>query len=251
MRRIAAGLVVSLLPLTLLSIPADAPDPVKTLRAQVVPGRGVTISVVTRVTADGEHFATLRTTRVAGFRKGGLVETEDSNTSDSPVRSEMLDEDVLNPTRLIKAKGAYYSSGGETARKLPKGKKWLRSPWPENSPMDVTLDLLEPRTLQVLLATASSISPRAAKGTIYTSQIPGQPLGGEFERGEKVRWALWFDARARVTRLTTAASQQTNDDYELGLASDMRFTGWGAKVTIKPPPKDLVVNAEDLPETYD
>ncbi|MEU4408411.1 hypothetical protein AB0F88_28155 [Streptosporangium sp. NPDC023963] len=125
----------------------------------------------------------------------------------------------------------------------------MRSRWPESSPADVTVDLLHPGTLRALLATASSVGPRAAKGTVRTSKIPGLPFGGlPSERGEKVAWALWFDAKGRVTRLTTTTSQQTNDDYELGLSSDLRFTGWGARVTIEPPPEDLVVEAEDLPE---
>ncbi|GAA4225158.1 hypothetical protein FHR32_003320 [Streptosporangium album] len=116
---------------------------------------------------------------------------------------------------------------------------------------DSTVDLFESGTLRALLATASSIGPRAAKGTIYTSKIPGRPFGGRPGRGEKVAWALWFDAKGRVTRLTTTTSQRTNDNYELGLSSDLRFTGWGAQVTIEPPPEDLVIEAEDLPEPDD
>ncbi|MEU0483452.1 hypothetical protein ABZ260_30220 [Streptosporangium sp. NPDC006013] len=250
MRRITTGLVVSLLLLTPLPARADAPDPIKALRAQVVPGRGVTVSAVTRMLADGKHMFTSRTTRVAGFRKGGLVETDDISTLSSPIRSEIpeLDSSFLFPELLIKVDGAYYTSGGELIGTLPLGKQWVRSRWFESSPMDVTVDLLEPGTLRALLATASSVGPRTAKGTIYASKIPGQPLGGGLGRDEKVAWALWFDAKGRVTRLTTTTSQQTNDNYELGIRSDLRFTGWGTKVTIEPPPEDLVIDAEDLPE---
>ncbi|MEV4378650.1 hypothetical protein [Streptosporangium sp. NPDC049644] len=251
MRRIIAGLVVSLLLLTPLPARADALDPIKTLRAQIVPGRGVTISVATRVSADGKHIFTSRTTRVAGFRKGGLVETDDISTFYSPIRSEIseiLEAETLFPTLLIKVEGAYYTSGGELIGKLPLDKKWVRSRWPESSPMDLTVDLFEPGTLRALLATASSVGPRTAKGTIHASKIPGQPLGGGLGRDEEVAWALWFDAKGRVTRLTTTTSQQTNDNYELGIRSDLRFTGWGTKVTIEPPPEDLVIDAEDLPE---
>ncbi|WP_326824785.1 hypothetical protein [Streptosporangium sp. NBC_01756] len=249
MRRIATGLVVSLILLTPLPARADTPDPIKALRTQIVPGRGVTVSLITRMSADGKQFATIRTTRVAGFRKGGLVETDDISTFYSPVLSESLEADTLFPTLLIKVEGAYYASGGELIGKLPPGKKWVRSRWPESSPMDATVDLFEPGTLRALLATASSVGPRAAKGTIYTSKIPGRPFGGWSGRGEKVAWALWFDAKGRVTRLTTTTSQRTNDNYELGLSSDLRFTGWGAQVTIEPPPEDLVIEADDLPRS--
>ncbi|MFF3442216.1 hypothetical protein [Streptosporangium sp. NPDC002721] len=248
MKRVIAGLVASLVLLTPLPAHAAAPDPVKVLRDQVAPGRGVTVSLVTHLSADGKRFMTIRTDRVTGFRRGGLVETDDSTTYYAPDVPEEIKSDVLFPTLLIRVKDASYTSGGELVGRLPLGKKWVRSRWPESSPTDVTVDLFQPGTLRALLDTASSVGPRAAKGTIYTSKIPGLPFGGiPSERGEKLAWALWFDARGRVTRLTTKTSQRTNDNYELGLGSDLRFTGWGARVTVEPPPEDLVVEAEDLP----
>ncbi|MER5645290.1 hypothetical protein [Streptosporangium sp. NPDC002524] len=249
MKRVVAGLVASLVLLTPLPARAAAPDPVKALRAQVVPGRGVTVSLVTRMSADGKRFMTTRTDRVAGFGKGGLVETDDSITYYAPDLPEELKSDILFPALLIRVRDAHYTSGGELVGRLPLGKKWVRSQWPESSPADIAVDLFQPGALRALLDTASSVGPRAAKGTIRTSKIPGLPFGGiPSERGEKLTWALWFDARGRVTRLTTRTSQMTNDNVELGISSDLRFTGWGARVTIEPPPEDLVVKAEDLPE---
>ncbi|MEU8379995.1 hypothetical protein [Streptosporangium sp. NPDC048865] len=257
MRRIIAGLAVSLVLLAPLPAHADVPDPVKRLHALVVPGRGVTISAVTRMSFDGKHAATTRTTRVAEFLKGGGVETDDISTFSfsSWIRSKLselpedLESEMLFPTLLIKAGGAYYTSGGALVGKLPLDKKWVRSRWYESSPMDTTVDLLAPGTLRALLATASSTGPRTARGTIYSSKIPGLPLGGiPGERGEKVAWALWFDAKGRVTRLTTTASQRTNDDIMLTISSDLRYTGWGARVTVEPPPEELVVEAEDIAE---
>ncbi|GGL28781.1 hypothetical protein [Planomonospora parontospora] len=109
----------------------------------------------------------------------------------------------------------------------------------------------EPGALKALLATASSAGPRSAKGTIYSAKIPGWPFGvpmSRGEKGEKVAWALWFDDRGRVTRLTTKVSQRTNDDYVLGLSSDLRFTGWGSRVTVEAPPEESVIEVEDLPQ---
>ncbi|MBG0819715.1 hypothetical protein HS048_02980 [Planomonospora sp. ID91781] len=254
MKRATAGLVVSLVLLTPLPAHAAAPDPVQVLRAQVVPGRGVTVSMVTRMSADGRHLGTVRTERVTGFRKGGSVETDESTTVHFPAAAELLGEDFpdfLFPTLLIRLKDANYTSGGSLIPELPLGKKWVRSRWFESSPMDSTVDLFEPGALKALLATASSTGPRSAKGTIYSSKIPGRPFGTPMtrgEKGEKVAWALRFDDRGRVTRLTTRVFRRTNDGYVLGLGSDLRFTGWGSRVTIEAPPEESVIEAEDLPQ---
>ncbi|MEU4326415.1 hypothetical protein [Nonomuraea dietziae] len=227
--------------------PAPKPDPVKVLDDQVEPGRGVTISVVTRVRTDGRHYLTARTTRVAGFRKGGSVDVDDSTTMYSPLGNERMDDEFRFPTLLIRAKGKSYTSGGRLIGHLPLDRKWVRHHYPERNLADVTVDLFRPGTLRALLATATSRTSSTAKGFIHAAKIPGRPLGGSRLSREKVAWALWFDAEGRVTRMTTRISEQTND-HELGITSDLRFTGWGAKVTVEPPPADLVMEADDLPE---
>ncbi|MEU4830671.1 hypothetical protein [Streptosporangium sp. NPDC023615] len=267
MKRIVAGLVAGLVLLTPLPARAAAPDPVKALRAQVVPGRGVKVSLVTHLSMDGERFATTRTDRVAGFREGGVVETDDSSTfsfrldagalkgpkakeAREKAREEMK-EYTLFPSLFIRTREATYASGGELIGRLPPGKKWVRGWSDAFSPADTTIDLLTPGTLRALLATASSVGPRSARGAIPVTGIPGRPFGGFPGSGEKAAWALWFDDRGRVTRLTATFSQRTNDDYVLGSRSDIRFSGWGSRLTVESPPEHLVVEAEDLPEADD
>ncbi|GAA2390884.1 hypothetical protein [Nonomuraea africana] len=228
--------------------PAPKPDPVKALKAQVVPGRGVTVSVVTRMSGDGKHFLTARTTRVAGFRKGWRVDVDDSTSLYTPLKSELIEDDLRFPTLLIRAKGKSYTSGGRLIGRLPLDKKWVYTDYREESFADFGVDLFHPGTLEALLATASSVTPRTAKGSIRVSKIPGLPLGGRPGSDPKLAWALWFDAKGRVTRLATRLSHKTNDDMMLGINSDQRFTGWGARVTVEPPPADLVMSQDDLPE---
>lgn len=246
MKRIIVGLATGLVALAPLPAHAAAPDPVKALQAQTAPGRGVTVSLVTRMTFDGRQVATFRTDRVAGFRKGGRVDTDDSTTYHTPLAIEDLGTQFSFPTLRIRVKGADYTSGGELIGRLPLDKKWARSPWPTPSPADLTVDLFRPGTLKALLATASSVGPRSARGAIDIRKIPGRPFGGRTE--EKVAWALWFDAKGRVTRLATRFSHRTNDHMKMGVSSDLRFTGWGATVSIEAPPRDLVMEADDLPE---
>ncbi|MFE3450497.1 hypothetical protein ACFXJ8_16340 [Nonomuraea sp. NPDC059194] len=261
MRRIIAGLAAGLVVLAPLPAQAAAPDPakkpaavktpvkkfdpVKALRAQVVPGRGVNVSVVTRMLSDGKQFATFRTSRVVGFRKGGQVDTDDSTTVYSPLAIDPHDPELRFPTLLIKAKGVSYTSGGALIGSLPLDKKWVRDRGYQPTPADLMVDLFRPGTLRALLATASSTGPHSAKGTIDSSKIFGSRSGG---RGEKVSWALWFDAKGRVARLTTRFSTRITRDFRLGLSTEARFTGWGARVTVEPPPADLVIERGDLPE---
>ncbi|MFE3447569.1 hypothetical protein ACFXJ8_01430 [Nonomuraea sp. NPDC059194] len=229
--------------------PAPTPDPVRALEAQVMPGRGVTVSSTTRLLGDGKLFATIRADGVTGFRKGWLTDVDDTIRFHIAMAvPEALTEDFRFPTLFTRVKGVTYTSGGQLVGRLPLDKKWVRHEWPGDHPGALEVDLFRPGTLEALLATASSRSPRAAKGVIYSSKIPGSSSRLTGDRGEKVTWALWFDAKGRVTRLTTRASQQTNDNYELGISSDQRFTGWGARVTVEPPPQDLVMPESDLPE---
>ncbi|MEU4830669.1 hypothetical protein [Streptosporangium sp. NPDC023615] len=252
MRRITAGVAAGLVLLAPLPARAAATtaiaDPVAALRAQVVPGRGVTVSLIIRTSPDGRRIATTRTDRVVGFRKGGVVETDDTTTFYSSISSEGLKEDTLFPSLLIRVKGASYASGGELIGRLPLDKKWVRSREPRSGAADGTVDLFRPGTLRALLATASSKGSRSARGTIVASRIPGRPFEGWTGRGEKVAWALWFDAEGRVTRLATATSRHADGGPEPRLSSDQRFTGWGARVTVQPPPENLVIEAEELPE---
>ncbi|MFI6506243.1 hypothetical protein ACIBCT_01440 [Streptosporangium sp. NPDC050855] len=250
MKRITAGVVAGLVLLAPLPARAAAvvADPVKALRAQVVPGRGVTVSLVTRTSPDGRRFATTRTDRIVGFRKGGVVETDDTTTFYSAISSEGLKEDTLFPSLLVRVKDATYASGGELIGRLPLNKNWVRLREPRPVAADGAIDLFTPGTLRALLATASSRGPRSARGTILASAIPGRPFEGWTGRGEKVAWALWFDAEGRVTRLASATSRHANGGDRPSLTSDQRFTGWGARVTVQPPPEDAVIEAEELPE---
>ncbi|MGC5009363.1 hypothetical protein ACLQ2R_01225 [Streptosporangium sp. DT93] len=252
MKSITAGVVAGLVllaPLPARAVAAAvAADPVAALRAQVVPGRGVTVSLVTRTSPDGRRFATSRTDRIVGFRKGGVVETDDTTTFYSSMSSEDLKEDTLFPSLLVRVKGASYASGGELIGRVPPDKKWVRSREPLPGAADGTVDLFTPGTLRALLATASSRGSRSARGTIQASRIPGRPFDGWTEPGERVAWALWFDAEGRVTRLATATSRNAGDGRLPSIGSDQRFTGWGSRVTVQPPPEDLVIEAGELPE---
>ncbi|MFD1931781.1 MULTISPECIES: hypothetical protein [Nonomuraea] len=248
MKSYIAGLAAGLVALAPLPAHAAAPDPVKALQAEMAPGRGVTVSAVTRMTFDGRQANTYRTDRVVGFRKGGGVDTDDSTTFHRPPGTEALGTEFSFPTLLIRVKGTEYVSGGKLVGRLPLDKKWLRNRFSAPGPADLTVDLFQPGALKALLATASSTGPRSARGAIDIRKIPGRPLGVRTGTGGKLAWALWFDAEGRVTRLATGFSYRTNEHIRMGVRADLRFTGWGAKVTVEAPPRDLVMEAADLPE---
>ncbi|MGV9307942.1 MULTISPECIES: hypothetical protein [unclassified Nonomuraea] len=248
MKRIIVGLALTTGAALVAAPPAQAApkaDPVKALQAQVAPGKGVNVSLITRIALDGKRLATIRTERVAGFRKGWQVDTDETTSVYAPDSAESLQADFRFPTLVIRAKGVSYTSGGELIGMLPLDKKWVRDIPGESRPADLTVDLFQPGALKALLATASSVSSRSAEGAIDIRKIPGRPFGSR--NGVKIAWALWFDDKGRVTRLTTMLADQRLSDRRLDVSADVRFTGWGAKVTVEPPPADLVTRSEDVP----
>ncbi|MEU4542568.1 hypothetical protein [Nonomuraea dietziae] len=214
------------------------PDPIKVLTAQTAPGKGVTVSSVTKVSVNGRHAVTMRTDGLTAFRKGGQ-DVDDVIRYSTPIATETVQADYLFPTLFTRVKGVTYTSGGVVVGWLPLDKKWARNLDKSVHPGSIMVNLFRPGTLRALLNSASSVDSRGARGTIAAGKLPGSPLP------VKLSWELWFDAKGRVTRFTTA-TPRTGEPFRI--SSDLRFSGWRANAVVTPPSKELVIDADDLPE---
>lgn len=68
----------------------------------------------------------------------------------------------------------------------------------------------------------------------------------KYERGGKVGYVLWFDAKGLVKRMTTTTTVTTNDNLRLSVSSDTRFTAWASEVSVSAPPAYQVIDEKDV-----
>ncbi|GAA3471690.1 hypothetical protein [Nonomuraea roseola] len=257
MRKILVGLALTT-GVALIAAPAAqaAPkaDPVKSLKAQYVPGKGVKTSSTIRMSISGDPVITARESGVTAFGKSGVTATDRTTKFhlDPVIVAALEDEEdgqslkdlVRTPTRVISVKQWSYLSGGLVASTLPEGKTWVRTPNAGDSLGGPKVDLFASGTLKTLLASASSYRNGVAKGTIKVSQLPGRPFGAK--AGQKVSWTLWIDAKGLVSRFATKLSVPVGRGETMDFTADERFTGWGSKVTVTAPPAADWIDSKDL-----
>jgi Ni/Co efflux regulator RcnB len=251
MKRIIAGLALASAAALMTAAPAQAApaDPAKALKKQYVAGHGVRFSETTRTSTDGKSGGTSSATGVLAFGKSGIVASDVRNRAkgkDAQIFSSLM------PNRMITLGKYAYAQGGIYSEGLPEGKKWVRYP---NGGVGYTrynqmLDIFEPKVLNTLVTHAKS-----TKGGIYRGSLTMKELSKLY--GEKVDkkigkieigYLLAVNAKGLVTRVV---SDWTLDFGLLGKSrstTETRFTGWGAKVTVKAPPADQVIDVSDLTE---
>lgn len=251
MKRIIAGLALASAAALLTAAPAQAApaDPVKALKKQYVAGHGVRFSETSRTSMDGKSTGASSTNGVFQFGKSGIVASDVRN------RAKGKNADLyssLMPTRLITLGEYAYAQGGIYSADLPEGKKWVRYP---NTTLTFSsysqmLDIFEPKVLNALVTHAKSTKGGIYRGSLTVkelSKIYGEKVDKKVGK-IKIGYLLALNSKGLVTRVV---SDWTLDFGVLGKSrstTDTRFSGWGAKVTVKAPPADQVIDVSDLTE---
>ncbi|SEG99575.1 hypothetical protein SAMN05444920_113171 [Nonomuraea solani] len=242
MKRILAGLALASSAALITATPAQAApaDPSKALKKQYVAGHGVRFSEAVRTRSDGKTTAILSRTGTLEFGKKGVVAGE--------VRAKGA-KSAFVPPRMIVVGGSSYAQGDVFSQDLPEGKKWVRYPGQADPRLSgQPLDIFEPKVLKTLVSQAKSFKGGTYRGSISfgtMSKLYGETVDKKLSK-IKISYALGVDSKGLVTGIR---SEYTLDFGILGKSTSAistRFTGWGAKITIKAPPADEVIDFDDL-----
>jgi hypothetical protein len=221
------------------SAPAQAApkDPVKAVKAQLVAGHGVRFSETIKKVKDGTSSVVVRRSGTLGFGKGKVVASDVTGTFASGKGDK--------PERTITIGRTSWTSGGLYRSGLPKGKTWYKQSsalagGAVTALVTQVVDPAEPSTLAALVKKGK----RGKSG--YSGTITFKELGkvSRSFRADKptfaapdadIRYDLTLDGKGLPSRLSTsweAAMLGADRTYKV----ETRYKGWGAKVSIKPPP---------------
>ncbi|WP_433499704.1 hypothetical protein ACQP1K_05105 [Sphaerimonospora sp. CA-214678] len=249
---------------------APAAKPVIALKKQFVTGHGVRFTSVSKIDMGGLASVKLRSKGTVGFGRTGVT------ASDITLKADwggLLDDDeelegIDEPIRTITVKKTTYSSGHLFDAFLPEGKTWLRSPGGDPARElsgSFLINPLDPNTLRTVLSTTRATGRGGvvggAKTTLYRGTITMKQLLSASpttrkqlngmsakERASRVSWKLWLGTDNLVRRITTSTRETVKikkTSIQMALTSDARFTGWGKKIKVTPPPADQVTDLSD------
>ncbi len=218
------------------SAPAQAApkDPVKAVKAQLVAGHGVRFSETIKKVKDGTSSVVVRRSGTLGFGKGKVVASDVTGTFASGKGNK--------PERTITIGRTSWTSGGLYRSGLPTGKTWYKQPGAlaggaVTALVTQVVDPAEPSTLAALVKKGK----RGKSG--YSGTITFKELGkvSRSFRAAKPSFAapdtditydLTLDGKGLPSRLSTSWEMSVLGAYKV----ETRYKGWGAKVSIKPPP---------------
>jgi hypothetical protein len=229
-------------------------DPLAALRAQLAPGKGVTLKQRTV----GKSVSTLaRSGRVQFDRRGIAASDLTAKLNVSGGDDDEQDGDgqaaaLTKPERTLRVGRTSYIKGGPLGAALPDGKTWFRQSPGWTCGMTAMfgdfVNAAEPSTLKALL------SRSARKGTTYTGSMSVKDLRRvsawtrdtvwwELAPGVKVHWTLVVSPSGLPRTLTTKLA-----GAKVGMSSTgtkTTYSGWGARVSVKAPPKSAVTTKLD------
>ncbi|MFI6811555.1 hypothetical protein ACIBG7_04055 [Nonomuraea sp. NPDC050328] len=228
-------ILVAALTLMVSAAPAQAapPDPVKALKKQAAAGRGVLFTERSFKWAGVD--STWRGKGRLQYGKSGITGSEVSGTIDFP-------GDRPERERTIRVGGASYHRADSLAPKMPPGKAWLketpgRTRWLSANYVSI-LNAAEPAALAAILAGAER-DGRSYRGEIpFARLLKASPWARatphpKFAADAVLSWRLDVTAGGLPYRLTTYGPGGQR-------LTEVRYSGWGAKVSVKAPPKDEV-----------
>ncbi|MFI6635239.1 hypothetical protein ACIBI7_40675 [Nonomuraea fuscirosea] len=225
---------------------AAAKDPVRALKGKLAPGRGVRFTETT--TLSGEEKVRLQSRKgTFQFNAKGVAASDITAIAKSRPKE-----------RTISIGNVSYISGGMREERLPAGKSWLKGkglPGGGSGFYGQVINPVEPKTLAALVK----------KGRLRGSTLTGTITFKELEKVSR-----WFDASIPLRMHNDTKVSYTLTLTSAGLVSrvrssyaatgvfdtsafdgktitiDSRFTGWGAKVSVKAPnPASVTVDTED------
>ncbi|MBB5780643.1 hypothetical protein [Nonomuraea jabiensis] len=215
-------------------------DPVRALKSKLVSGHGVRFTETTTLVGDGKVKLQSRKGTFQFDAKG--IAASDITNKTGPAE----------PERAISIGKVTYTSGGIWEERLPAGKTWLKSggmPGGAGGFYGQVINPAEPKTLATLIK----------KGKLRGSTLTGQITFKELEKvsrwfdasiplrmhdDTKVAYTLTLTSAGLVSRVkssyaATGVFDKSGFDGKT-ITIDSRFTGWGAKVSIKAPDPDTV-----------
>ncbi|WP_214318111.1 hypothetical protein [Nonomuraea sediminis] len=253
MKLFFAGLVATAATVCAVALPAQAAsvqaapvDPVKTLKAQLVPGKGVKINESSSITVDftvnDQSMQVQVNTRTIGtlaFGKGNAA------AADLRIRMSSRQKGPNPPYRVItEGRNAYVTNAG-IAKALPSGRSWIQSKASghENALLNTGVT---PADLQFMLNNASEVATGEYEGTATLAAFRHDKSAGE----GNVEFHLYFDAHNLLTRTvvdTTAYPDGDSTAYDqMVFHTDTKYSGWGAKVKIAAPAAGKVISEKKL-----
>ncbi|MGW5156574.1 hypothetical protein ACWEPN_13935 [Nonomuraea wenchangensis] len=229
--------IAALAALTVPALPAHAApkDPVKALKATIVPGHGVryTGSVTWK---DGTDERGARDLKGAfQFGKKGVA------------AFDITRKDGDEEQRVIGIGKTGYYSGGVIGGLLPEGKTWYKE---KNRGMPDSwsqfINPAETKTLARLLKNGTT-KGNTVSGSITLKElkavstwVSAARLGNEHD-GVKISYTLTLSSAGLVNRVTSTYAL-TEDGTIYTTTVDTRYTGWGSKVSIKAPAPSTVTS---------
>ncbi|MFI9559535.1 hypothetical protein [Nonomuraea endophytica] len=255
-----AGTTLHGLPAPSAAATGTAVDPVAAIQRQLVKGRGV--RVVERNTFNsGDGWRRFKPTQgLIGFGDGKVVATDLVNHHRRSVREICIG----------KRRWEY-----DPAKKRSNGKKWVTFPvifaWQCQLRLEVgNLRLDEPDELAAVLATTTSKRPASTYDGVPTTLHQGvmsarqlwearpemHPEQRDVDyRDWPIEWRLWIGDDGLVRRTWVKWRQPegrfkgvTDGQGWFGFIDDIRYSDWGMRLTIKPPPPSQTT-ALKLPKT--
>ncbi|RCG24483.1 hypothetical protein DQ384_33110 [Sphaerisporangium album] len=244
-------------PHTMTAKPTAAPaGPVDALRQQFAKKGSVRISEDSRMEFAGDVGLRSRVAGTVRFGKSG------PDAIDLKVTSKA--GKTVNRMQVITVGGKTYLKSPLYDDMLPAGRSWVRTTG-DLSSTSGTIDILQPKVLKAVLAHTTSKAPGGTIGGARTVLLRGSiklsdlakvspsvaPLAKGLRNKKTISlpWKLWIGADQLPRRFQSTFSLSGGDFLgDMSVATDTRFTAWGAKVVIKAPPADLVVDEKDLTE---
>ncbi|SEU42735.1 hypothetical protein [Nonomuraea wenchangensis] len=240
---------------------ASRPDPVAVLKRQLNGHGGVRESSVYRIVwGPKKDHVTSRSRAVYEFGSRGIMAMDLRYSKFSP-----------GDSRSIVFQDRAYGWERDHPDYLPPGKSWIL----ETKKNDLYLAcgqirLSDPATLRHVLATTAVKRPAGVYDGTRTTLYEGSTTIGElyklnprlqvgdFEKpvGQyasysklPVKWRLWLGTDQLIRRCQTRYDEPDSPwnvkDRSLKTA-DVRFSGWGDPIDIKPPPAELVATRDEL-----
>lgn len=238
------------------------PGPVAALKRQLNGHGGVRASAVYRsVWGPKKDRVTGRSRAVYKFGRGGIVAFDVRYSKPS----------TGGPSRVIAFPDRAYVWRPDRPAHLPAGKSWIVGA--DKSKMYLEcgkIRLSDPATLRHVLSTTATKRPAGVYDGTRTTVYEGSTTIGklyklnprlwvsDFEKPTgryasyaklPVKWRLWLGPDQLVRRCQTRYDEPEHPwnvkDRNLQTA-DVRFSGWGDAIDIKPPPAEKVATQDEL-----
>ncbi|MFI6744286.1 hypothetical protein ACIBI9_66495 [Nonomuraea sp. NPDC050451] len=253
MKLFFAGLVATAAAVCTVAVPAQAAsvqaapmNPVKALKAQLVPGKGVKINessgITLDFTADDQAMQVQVNTQTVGtlaFGKGNVA------AADLRIRMSSRQKESKAPYRVIaESRNAYVTNAG-IAKALPSGRSWIQSKASgrENAVLNMGIT---PAELQFMLDNASEVATGEYQGTAKLADFRHDKSAGE----GTVEFHLYFDGHNLLTRAVVDTTTYPDDDTtaydQMVFHTDTKYSGWGAQVKIAAPAAGKVISENKL-----